>query len=257
MTRRRRNSLRLQGYDYSQAGLYFVTVVLRERTPMFGEIVNETMLLNDAGKIVQGVWQSLAKQYNVILDEFIIMPDHIHGIIQISNPVRVGLAPLQTSTTHDGKSQTVGVGLALPQKPIVHTGEIKDDSRPTQPASNTSENTIPYHDKIISSTQNEFTTNNTQRVGLEYFANNPRTLPTSNNNKRPTPTVDDQNDGLSDVMRFFKSLSAKRINILHKTSGRTVWQTGFHDRVIRDDEELNAIRDYIQTNPQRWTGKPL
>ncbi len=217
MMPKRLNSLRLQGYDYSQAGMYFVTVVIKNRKHLFGGIVNETMMLNEAGAIAQGVWKSLSKQYSITLDEFIVMPNHVHGIIILENQ-----PPTNISLTN------VGVGLALPQKPIASNGEPKTNSRPTR---------------------NESPADDAERVGLEYTSTQPSTALGSNDNKRPTPT---KNQNLSDVIRFFKSLSAKRINILRKTPGHSVWQNGFHDRIIRNENELNAIRPYIQTNPLRW-----
>jgi putative transposase len=57
---------------------------------------------------------------------------------------------------------------------------------------------------------------------------------------------------LSEIVRAFKSFSSRRINENKNTPGIPVWQRGFHDRIIRSDKELNAIRDYIQTNPKRW-----
>jgi putative transposase len=236
MITRRPNSLRLQGYDCSQAGMYFVTGVVKDRKPVFGEIVNETMLLNDAGTIVQGVWNSLPKQYPVMLDEFIIMPNHLHGIIALQNTV----------PTTENSLTNVGVGLAQPQKPIIFNDKPKTNSRPAQHESQ--QNTTSSH-----TTQNKSSTNDATRVGLESSSNHPPTSFIPNDDKRPTPTLmNDKRIFLSDVIRFFKSLSAKRINILYKTPRKPLWQNGFHDRIIRDEEELNAVRSYIQTNSLRW-----
>lgn len=76
-----RQSIRLKGYDYSQNGLYFVTIGTHNRENMFGEIINGKMVLNENGKIVESVWNSLPKHHNVQLDCFQIMPNHIHAII--------------------------------------------------------------------------------------------------------------------------------------------------------------------------------
>ena len=80
----RRRSIRLQGYDYSQPGWYFVTIVTHDRQNLFGRIENGKMILNDGGKIVRKCWLEIPDHYpNVNLDEFIVMPNHIHGIIDI------------------------------------------------------------------------------------------------------------------------------------------------------------------------------
>jgi len=79
-------SARLPGYDYSQYGAYFVTIVTHNRENFFGEIVNGKMLLNEIGKIVLHCWNDLPNHYeNIILDEFVIMPNHVHGIIIITD----------------------------------------------------------------------------------------------------------------------------------------------------------------------------
>jgi len=79
-----RRSIRLKGYDYSSAGYYFITMCTKNRLHMFGEIRNNQMILNNAGKMVQKWWILLANKFNNIeLHEKILMPNHFHGIIQI------------------------------------------------------------------------------------------------------------------------------------------------------------------------------
>ena len=83
-----RRSIRLKGYDYSQEGLYFITINTKDRKCLFGKIVNGKMILNDAGKIADECWLEIPKHFpNVVLHEHIVMPNHVHGIIEI-NPVR-------------------------------------------------------------------------------------------------------------------------------------------------------------------------
>lgn len=85
-----RRSIRLRGYDYSRAGAYFVTICTQNRECMFGKIVGGKMVLNDAGWMVNIVWDEMQNNYpGVETDEFIIMPNHIHGII-----VLVGAGPV-------------------------------------------------------------------------------------------------------------------------------------------------------------------
>ena len=77
-----RHSIRLQGYDYSQAGAYFVTIVTWQREMLFGEIVDGVMVLNDFGKIVQWEWLDLPKRFKYLeLGTYIIMPNHVHCIL--------------------------------------------------------------------------------------------------------------------------------------------------------------------------------
>ena len=83
-----RKNLRLKRYDYSNPGYYFVTICTKNRMRLFGDVVQGQMLLNDAGTMIQTVWQTLQQLYTSIrIDEFIVMPDHIHGIIIINKPM--------------------------------------------------------------------------------------------------------------------------------------------------------------------------
>lgn len=103
----RRRSIRLQGYDYSQAGAYFITICAQNRKPMFGNIIPvgagpcacPAMVLNDAGKMIQTVWDEIPFHYiGTEIDEFVVMPNHIHGIVII-----VGATPpwLPCFVTHE------------------------------------------------------------------------------------------------------------------------------------------------------------
>lgn len=86
MLLRQRKLNRLRNFDYSSSGWYFVTICTKNRVEYFGNIVNGKMILNDCGKIVSNAWFDLPNHYsNCLLDEFVIMPNHIHGIIIIKN----------------------------------------------------------------------------------------------------------------------------------------------------------------------------
>lgn len=83
-----RQSIRLKGYDYSKEGLYFITLVCQNRLPLFGKIDNGVMLLNDAGKMIELEWLKLKSRFpNIELHEFVVMPDHFHGIVEITDAV--------------------------------------------------------------------------------------------------------------------------------------------------------------------------
>ena len=85
-----RRSIRLREYDYSRSGAYYVTIVVQDRKCLLGEIVGKTVRLSNAGQMVQTVWDELPQHYpGVDIDEFVIMPNHIHGIIVLN----VGAGP--------------------------------------------------------------------------------------------------------------------------------------------------------------------
>ena len=104
----RRRSLRLKGYDYTQVGAYFVTIVTRGRLCLFGEIVGKEMRLNAAGEMVCGFWEVLPQRFPTIeIDMFVVMPNHLHGIVVIKNRA--------TPTIDNTKSTNVGAGLVPAQ----------------------------------------------------------------------------------------------------------------------------------------------
>jgi putative transposase len=107
-----RRSIRLAEYDYRQPGAYFITVCTHGRAARFGTLANGRMHLNDAGRLLHAVWQALPEHYpGIALDAFVVMPDHIHGIIVINEPVRALLAAPAT-TSHANTHDDHGLGAA-------------------------------------------------------------------------------------------------------------------------------------------------
>lgn len=95
-----RRSIRYRGFDYGSAGAYFVTMCTHDREQIFGEINNGEMALNDRGIIANACWHAIPTHFpNVKTDEFVIMPDHVHGIVRITvgaaraSPLRDGPQP--------------------------------------------------------------------------------------------------------------------------------------------------------------------
>ena len=101
---------RLKGYDYLRAGAYFVTICIQKRECLFGDIVNDEMVLNDAGRVVSDSWTWLGTQYDhVELDEYMIMVNHLHGVLIITDG-RGGSGTALTSsrTTPAGNLKPLG-----------------------------------------------------------------------------------------------------------------------------------------------------
>jgi REP element-mobilizing transposase RayT len=120
--RHHRRSIRLKGYDYAQPGAYFITLCTHERACLFGEVTDGHLRLNDYGRVVAETWEWLAEQYRYVeLDEWVVMPNHMHGILVIvgdasspngnaAGPRRGGSRPAPTDagpqpTPMDGEPQ--------------------------------------------------------------------------------------------------------------------------------------------------------
>ena len=160
-----RRSIRLKGYDYSQTGAFFVSICTHNRQCLFGEIMDGKMVWNDAGQMVLAVWDEMPGNYpGVETDEFVIMPNHIHGIVGL-----VGAGP--RACPDNGQPQGVAPTLSLPD--VVHrfktmttkryTDGVKQSGWPPYPGKLWQRN---YYEHII---RNE---NELNRI-REYIISNP------------------------------------------------------------------------------------
>ena len=83
-----RKSPRLVEYDYASAGYYFVTICVQDKACRFGEVIGDTMRLNGVGKMIESAWLALPQRFKHLgLDSFVVMPNHIHGIIDLEGGV--------------------------------------------------------------------------------------------------------------------------------------------------------------------------
>lgn len=117
---------RLKGYDYSSNGYYYVTVCTQDHKEIFGGIENDDMHINQYGKIIANIWVQIPRHFkNIELDKFIIMPNHIHGIIIINNPVEAGHAlPSNKNTKSKNLSIIIGSFKSAATKQINRLNQI-------------------------------------------------------------------------------------------------------------------------------------
>jgi putative transposase len=219
-----RRSIRLKGYDYTQPGAYFITICTQGRECLFGEIIDGEMHLNEAGQIVVQTWQDLPNHVsNVQLDAFVVMPNHVHGIIIITDHaggIGAGFKPARTTMgpgSAGGAGSTAGPG-------SVGAGSVGAGS---EPAPTTTTGPGPTAGSGPAAGPGSV------GAGLE-----------------PAPTR--SSHGLPEIVRQFKTFSARRINELRGTPGTPVWQRNYYEHIIRDESSLNRIRQYIAENPARW-----
>ena len=84
--RNHRRSIRLKGYDYSQNGLYFITICIHNHVCLLGNVLDGEMILNDVGELIEKQWLGLTSRFQQIkIDEFVIMPNHFHAIVEFSS----------------------------------------------------------------------------------------------------------------------------------------------------------------------------
>ena len=172
-----RRSIRLKNYDYSQPGAYFVTVCTHNRDSLFGHIHENAMIMNEAGVMIDRWWRELPKKYPMVdTDDYMVMPNHFHGIVAI-------------------------VGAALRGRPDGSDPNIAGDRPGGQP-------------------------------------------------HRVAPT-------LGDMIDWFKTMTTNDyIRGVKQCQWRPfpgkLWQRNYYEHVIRNEHDLNAIREYVVNNPASW-----
>lgn len=115
-------STRLRGWDYSSFGYYFVTICTRDHLCYFGKIVNQKMKLSEMGKIVEKYWLEIPEHFlNVDLDFFVVMPNHIHGVVVIKSSCRDEALP----RLYNGQYKQMSKISPLPQSLPTIIGSFK------------------------------------------------------------------------------------------------------------------------------------
>ncbi len=227
-----RRSIRLKGYDYSRPGIYFFTTCTHFREPLFGTYAHGKIILNSFGKIVKTTWFDLPRHnQNITLDAFVVMPDHFHGII-IINHNEINL----DETVDDGEIEIctrvgidIGDAVGAGSEPAP---TANDKSEPAPTANGKSEPAPTANDK-------------SEPAPTAYDNNIPNPV------KQIVRTQIRKQQPLSEIIRQFKTFSALRINELRKTMGVPVWQRNYYESIVRGQINLDKVRRYIHTNPQR------
>lgn len=234
---------RLKGYDYSQGGSYFVTICTKNRADHFGEINNGEMILNDCGKISDDMFKGLENIHkNIILDKYVVMPNHIHGIIIITDPIVGDANNFTNPTVGDASSR-----LSKTERKLKNGGE--------NPASRTITQMRPVKDVISNCNiyvgdafPKLIKKNQLLKNGVENL--NAKNIP----KMRPLPENDIEYDRtkmlLSKIIQKYKAEVTKRIKKISKLT--KIWQRSFYEHIIRNEKSYNNIWEYIHYNPLKW-----
>lgn len=210
-----RQSTRLPDRDYTAPGLYFVTICTENRVRLFGDVVDDTMHLSAAGKVVLEQWSRTAilRPY-VALDHFVVMPDHFHAILAIC--FRMNALPL--GTAHDALRLEHTLESPMTVLPAGHGIAMKSPMTKLHEGHGIA---MPLHKDV-------------SRQGASPAFGKP--IPGS----------------LGAIIGGFKSAVTYRINAMRRTRGTALWQRNYDDRIIRNRIELEYCRRYIDDNPRRW-----
>ncbi len=225
-----RRSIRLKGYDYTQNGAYFVTICAYQREAIFGEVVGGEMQLAPIGQIIQTEWfrsAAIRKEIRLFEDEFVVMPNHVHGIVWIVEPQIVGANGVRPNGVHpfDG----------ICQKGVRPVNVRPDGVRPIDGEEGMSNEKGTRRD---GGTRHD---GGTRRDGGTRHDGGTRRVPLQ---RRMAPR------SLGAFIAGFKAAVTSRAG--RELQAAIIWQRNYYEHIIRNENELENIWNYIDTNPLRW-----
>jgi len=222
-----RRSIRLKGYDYAQAGLYFITICFHEKLCIFGEIINGEMSLNIYGQIAHEEWQRTETiRNNSVLHEFIIMPNHIHGIIEI--------------LFKKGEQKYDQIEIAKFQSPTQTIGSIIRGFKLA---------TIKKIKEKIGTGEFQFT----QDSLIELRSTGDKKI-------KPDFSIETRSAGDTKLIPDFSietrsgelQFAPTGITELIKDLNFKIWQRNYYEQIIRNEMAYHSISNYIKNNPMKW-----
>ncbi len=207
-------SARLQNWDYTNDAAYFITICTKNRECLFGYIENGNMQLSNIGVIADILWYEISNHAsNVELGEFIVMPNHIHGILILNG---------NDNNPRKNDNGSVSVVGPLPQMTPDIVETLHATSLPPNATSLPPNATSPKQEQPFSMPNNK----------NEFMAK-----------------ISPKPGSVSTIIRSYKSAVTKHA---HRLGFEFEWQERFHDHIIRDDAEYQRIANYIATNPLKW-----
>jgi putative transposase len=221
----KRRSIRLKGYDYAKAGLYFITLNCKDRHQFFGEVIKGEMYLNPIGVIAYQEWLNTEiVRANCKVHDFIIMPDHIHGIIEIQYKIHTSSNRLEDVGTFQSPSMAVGsivrgikIAVIKKIKDYYHSQDLKEEDgigmycKHPDPVS-----------QIMSRGELQFATTH----DLQFATTHDLQFATTN-----------------ELHQKIKDLNFK------------IWQRDYYEKIIRHPRAYRNISRYIIQNPMKWSQK--
>ncbi len=213
----KRKTIRLKDYDYASEGLYFITICCDNHSCLFGHIENGEMILNAFGQIAYNEWYKTSElRPNVELGEFVIMPNHIHGIIRFLG--RGDNWVIENTEKNITKSQSVEKGLMGGAETGVCGGTGSGVLGGTGSG-------------VCGGTGSGVCGGTGSGV-----CNTPLRSPANN---------------IGSIVRGYKSAVTKQLNLMN--IGCTVWQRNYWDNIIRNEKAYKNISEYIINNPAKWS----
>jgi REP element-mobilizing transposase RayT len=228
------NSNRLQNWDYSSEAVYFITITTEDRKCIFGSVVNDKMILNNVGQIVENeLLKSIKIRKDWFFHNWIVMPNHIHLLIEIQN---------------ENIIQNQNQNEILTTTHIVETHSSASTSgTSTKIEANVETNTETH---VVSNVAETHCCASLHIQGVDKTVNK--------NTNQSQSKLSRKSNSISSFVAIFKSVTTKQINDLYKNrqsaniNNKKIWQTNYHDHIVRNHKRFETIYNYIKANPRSW-----
>ena len=220
-------SARLQTWDYANNGAYFITICTQNRHHFFGTIQNQEMQLSEIGKLAVQFWLEIPNHFPFIeLGNFVVMPNHVHGILIINHSVETRFI-----ASNENNNETRCIASNNNEPRFIAPNDINNAPRFIAPNENNNE------PRCIA--PNDINTNETRLI-----ASLQGNIGGFSGNKNPMI-----NDNISKIVRWYKGRCSFECRKINPNFG---WQTRFHDHIIRNAKSFDTIQNYIFENPLNW-----
>lgn len=248
-----RRSIRLKGYDYSKAGMYFITICCQDRARMFGEVIHGKMVLNAAGSMIDAWWQKIPEKFpNIALGAYQIMPDHFHAIVIITTPsARTGadpcVCPPPSQPNHNDQPMHQN-----------HPGESVRENPVGEPIHQ------KHPDESIHTNQNGLNIN--CNLDIDGWIDDGNTVeiavgnPGGHMESCKRDSGEHKGSPLYRIVQWFKTMSTNEYirgvkSLGWKPFNGKLWQRNYYDQIIWDEHAFHRITKYIIDNPAKWKKK--
>ena len=223
-------SARLQTWDYANNGTYFITICTQNRHHFFGTIQNQEMQLSEIGKLAAQFWMEIPNHFPFIeLGNFVVMPNHVHGILIINHSVETRFIASNNNETRFIASNDINI-----EPQFIVSNDNNNEPRCIAPNENNNEPRCIAPNDINNNNNNETRLIASLQGNIGGFSGN------------KNPMI---NDNISKIVRWYKGRCSFECRKINPNFG---WQTRFHDHIIRNAKSFDTIQNYIFENPLNW-----
>ncbi|WP_157813338.1 transposase [Flavobacterium sp. 5] len=262
-------STRLKNWDYGQNGAYFITICTGNKEHFFGEIVSTNgeneIQLNEIGKLANDFWVKIPEHFPFVeLGNFVVMPNHIHGILiinktNIEKPLRPIVETLHCNvSTHDEKtSLNYANSLRLDEVETLHCNVSMHDGETSLNDGNTLrlDEVETLHCNVSMHDRETLELDGVEVLGLDGVEvlglDDVETLQcnVSTLGNEQMAKISPKPGSISTILRSYKSVVTKHARYIHADF---LWQERFHDHIIQNSESFERIQNYIENNITNW-----